>query len=36
MATARIEKYHGEPALVIDGKAYPPFTYWCGEVWYRA
>ncbi len=31
MATARIEKYHGEPALVIDGKAYPPFTYWCGD-----
>ncbi len=28
MATAKIEKYHGEPALVIDGKAYPPFTYW--------
>jgi len=27
MATARIENYNGEPALVIDGKPYPPFTY---------
>ena len=23
MAKARIEKYHGEPAIVVDGEAYP-------------
>lgn len=27
MATAKIENYNGAPALVIDGKPYPPFTY---------
>lgn len=27
MAKARIEKYNGEPAIVVDGVAYPPMTF---------
>lgn len=27
MAIAKIENYHGAPAMMIDGKAYPPFGY---------
>lgn len=27
MAIAKIENYNGEPAFIIDGKPYPPFTY---------
>ena len=27
MANARIEKYHGEPAVMIDGKPYPPMMF---------
>lgn len=26
MPIARVERYHGEPAIMIDGKAYPPMT----------
>ena len=26
MAKARVEKYNGEPAIIIDGKVYPPMT----------
>ena len=26
MAKAYVKKYHGEPAMMIDGKAYPPMT----------
>lgn len=26
MAIAKIENYHGEPAVIIDGMAYPPMT----------
>lgn len=27
MAKARIEKYHGEPAIMVDGVPYPPMTF---------
>ena len=26
MPVARVERYHGEPAIMIDGKPYPPMT----------
>ncbi|GEM_PF-6695548 len=26
MATAKIERYHGEPAIVVNGEAMPPLT----------
>ena len=26
MPIARVERYHGEPSIMIDGKAYPPMT----------
>ncbi len=31
MAIAKIENHNGEPALVINGKAFPPWTYCVGN-----
>ena len=31
---ARVERYHGEPAVMVDGKAYPPMSMLVHDAWH--
>ncbi len=34
LPTARVERYHGEPAVMVDGRAYPPMSMLVCDDWH--